>query len=258
MNATSAVAARPPASPGIEPLRREGTASVIAERLRTAITSGTLAPGSQLREVQLATTLGVSRGPVREALQRLIQEGLVRSEPNRGAFVSPLSVGDIADLYRARNAIELAAATMLAEDGATDSSLERVEGTLRRLADAAERRRWREAAELDLAFHEALVDATGSERLRRMFSTLVHETRRLLMLVDQRHEPRALVREHERILAAVRAGDPGRVAEAISAHMRGAMERLDTGASREPEPARPRRSTSSPRKRPEAQASTAR
>jgi len=98
----------------LEPLRRDSTPERIAEQLRSGIVTGRLAPGQALREVEIARQLGVSRGPVREAFQRLIQEGLLEAHPARGVFVPQLAADDIADLYLARGAVEISAAQLLA------------------------------------------------------------------------------------------------------------------------------------------------
>ncbi|MGB3662374.1 GntR family transcriptional regulator, partial [Mycolicibacter algericus] len=94
---------------GFEPLSRPSTPELIAERLREAITRGRLTPGQQLGEASLAAQFEVSRGPLREAMQRLVAEGLLRSERNRGIFVVELSDDDVRDVYQARKAIERAA-----------------------------------------------------------------------------------------------------------------------------------------------------
>ncbi|MGH3478799.1 MAG: GntR family transcriptional regulator, partial [Nocardioidaceae bacterium] len=90
----------------LERITRESTSSVIARQLRNAIIHGSIPPGAQLGEAELAGRLGVSRGPLREAMQRLVQEGLLRSEPNRGLFVIELTDDDVYDIYLARTAIE--------------------------------------------------------------------------------------------------------------------------------------------------------
>ncbi len=72
---------------------RTTLASMVGERIRASILDGDVAPGTQLNEVELAASFGVSRGPVREAIQRLIQEGLLRSEPHRGVFLPVLTDG---------------------------------------------------------------------------------------------------------------------------------------------------------------------
>ena len=74
----------------LDPVDRESTPSIIARKLRNAISHGDLAPGTQLAEAELARELGVSRGPLREAMQRLTQEGLLLSIRNRGLFVIEL------------------------------------------------------------------------------------------------------------------------------------------------------------------------
>src|SRR5437764_12480163 len=86
----------------IEPVNRESTAAIIARQLREAIMNGSLPPGAQLGETELAGQFRVSRGPLREAMQRLVSEGLLRSERHRGLFVSDLEPADIHDIYTAR------------------------------------------------------------------------------------------------------------------------------------------------------------
>ena len=97
----------------IEPVSRRSTAEIVADRIRTAIMRGTFGPGTQLGEVELAARLGVSRGPLREAMQRLVAEGLLRSERHRGLFVRELGADDVRDVYIARTAVERAAALLV-------------------------------------------------------------------------------------------------------------------------------------------------
>ena len=101
----------------LEPLRRDSTPERIASQLRSGIVSGRLRPGQALREVEVARQLGVSRGPVREAFQRLIQAGLLEAHPARGVFVPQLTAADMADVYLARGAVETTAARLLASTG---------------------------------------------------------------------------------------------------------------------------------------------
>ncbi|MEO6492457.1 MAG: GntR family transcriptional regulator, partial [Ilumatobacteraceae bacterium] len=86
---------------------------VIADQIRDRIIDGSYTPGEQINEANVAAELGISRGPVREALQRLNQEGLLISYRNRGVFVVELSVDDVAEIYEARAAIEVGAAWTL-------------------------------------------------------------------------------------------------------------------------------------------------
>src|SRR5438045_3707747 len=89
---------------GLEPVNQETTPSIIAARLRVGIMNGSIPQGAQLAEAQLAKQLQVSRGPLREAMQRLVQEGLLISERHRGLFVIRLRPDDVLDIYLARAA----------------------------------------------------------------------------------------------------------------------------------------------------------
>ena len=84
--------------------------SLVAARIRAGIFDGAFPPEGQLNEVELVRELGVSRGPIREAFQRLIHEGLLRAERNRGVFVVALDSASIRDVYFVRDVIERAAA----------------------------------------------------------------------------------------------------------------------------------------------------
>jgi len=210
----------------LEPVRRETTAGIIADRIRGGITAGRIGGGSQLGEADLAAQFQVSRGPVREALQRLIQEGLLEGVPNRGVFVVKLGVDDIADIYLARRAVERAAVDALLHDGAP-GALRGVERVLRRMESAARNGRWAAVADFDLQFHQELVAASGSSRLDRIESTLLVETR-LCMAALQRAYPirEDIVMEHRQIFDALSSRDEELVARLIGSHMDDAVKRL--------------------------------
>jgi DNA-binding GntR family transcriptional regulator len=202
------------------------TPALIAEQLRARIVDGTFPPGMQLGEAALAEQLAVSRGPVREALQRLIQEGLLVNVRNRGVFVVELTDDDIVDIYRARGALEREAATclrrskdessLLALDGVVDDMAARVAaGDLDRLAD------------LDVTFHATLVAAVGSRRLSQLFDTLAAETRICLArLVGAYEDPDDIVAEHRALLDAIRGGTQREVIAAVDGHLASAVRDL--------------------------------
>lgn len=211
----------------IEPVSRTTTAGIIAARIRQGIMDGAFPPGSQLGEAPLATQLQVSRGPLREALQRLIQEGLLRSEPHRGVFVPVLDQPDIEDIYLARGAIERAATVRLLE-GRSAGAIPRLAKLVQRMENAAKRDRWSAVADLDMRFHETLVDAAGSKRLTRMFSTLLVETRMCMAALEDVYPQRdELVAEHRELLDALREGSE-RSLQLIDHHFDEAIRRLRT------------------------------
>ena len=187
-------------------LPRATYASMVTERLRANIVNGTLAPGSQLSEVELASTFGVSRGPVREALQRLIQEGLVRSEPHRGVFVPVLSEDDVRDIYLARDALESSAVRHIIATGKSLEAAEELDRLVKLMQDSEKANDWESVGRYDLEFHTALVAASGSERLQRMFSTVISETRLCLGVLTAADARSDLVEEHQQIAGLIREG----------------------------------------------------
>ncbi|MGH3088433.1 MAG: GntR family transcriptional regulator [Rubrobacteraceae bacterium] len=217
----------------LEPVGWESTAGVISARIRERIIDGTFPPGTQLGEAQLAARLNVSRGPVREALQRLIQEGLLTNRRNRGVCVISLDESDIADVYLARGVIEKEAARILLRSG-DEASLEEMGALASRMSEVAGTVEWAELTDLDLRFHEALVHASGSKRLRRMFGTLVAETRICLSQLELAyplHE--RLVEEHGNLLAAMRNGDERKTLDLIEKHLCDAVRDLRNTVSGE-------------------------
>lgn len=224
--ASSPSQADAPAAGVLSSLGRESTSSLIAHQLREAIVTGGFAQGARLSEAQLADQLAVSRGPVREALQRLVQEGLLRAERHRGVFVVRLGADDVRDVFIGRAAVEGAAVRVLigADDAVLAALLERlqnggVDGT---------QSDWRTLVDLDVRFHEALVDAAASARLSRMFQTLVAETRMCLLAAAPEIDAWASVMSaHPGIVAALAARDEEQTLRLLDDHL-AATARLAT------------------------------
>jgi DNA-binding GntR family transcriptional regulator len=215
--------------PVLESLKLESTPAIVAERVRAGILDGTFRPGAQLAEVELAAQLGVSRGPVREALQRLVHEGLARAERNRGVFVIDLAVDDARDIYFIREVIEQAAATRLAahHDDATLAELAGVVDRMERMTD----RPWSELVDIDLEFHRTVVQSAQSPRLDRIFSTLSAETRLCLIYLERFYPDRTeLVAEHRELIRVIRSGDRDLVAATVHDHMAAAFKRIEDDA----------------------------
>src|SRR5699024_1025005 len=129
-------AMEPPA--GLEPVVQESTPSLIARTLRRAISDGSLGPGEQLGEAALAQSLGVSRGPLREAMQRLTQEGLLISHRNRGLFVADLTPEAVEDMYLLRTTVETAALDRVLDLGLGDPTADALDAAVDAMADLAD------------------------------------------------------------------------------------------------------------------------
>jgi DNA-binding GntR family transcriptional regulator len=200
---------------------------MVGERIRSNIIEGVLRPGSQLHEVELAASFGVSRGPVREALQRLIQEGLLRSEAHRGVFVPVMSDDDIVDIYLAREALESAAVRRITGTSRSASASKALDKVVKSMEAAEKAGDWKTVASRDLDFHTALVAAADSARLERMFTTVISETRLCLSLLASATDARDdLVQEHRQISEMIRADDTAGAIAVLTKHFDDAVVTL--------------------------------
>jgi DNA-binding GntR family transcriptional regulator len=218
----------------LAPLRLESTPVLVADRLREGILDGTFPPRTQLSEVALSQQLSVSRGPIREAMQRLLQEGLLRGERNRGVFVVDLGESDVRDIYLARSAVERTAAAVVVSSG-TDEDFGVLQSMVDQLAAAVDSN-WVDMTKLDLQFHLALVAAAGSPRLDRMFRTLMAESQLCIVRLEPFYPGREeVVHEHQAILDAIRARDLAEADRLLAAHMDVSATRLTKSEQALPE-----------------------
>ncbi|MGI8574901.1 MAG: GntR family transcriptional regulator [Egibacteraceae bacterium] len=186
---------------------------LVVGRLREEILDGSLPPGNPLREVALAERLDVSRNTLREAVQRLIAEGLVQREPHRGVSVAQHTAADVADLMAARLAIETG---LPATNSHGIGPLLRL---LDRLAEAVTTGDAVAATEADMAFHHALVSLRGSRRLSGFHTQLQNEMRVLLHAAERVRPEPDKANEHRALLDLARAGDAERFRRAASEHI---------------------------------------
>ncbi len=203
--------------------------------LREDILTGQLPPGSPLRLRELAGRLGMSVIPVREAIHRLHQEGLVVRQAQRGAVVAPLSVLDMEDLYRVRIELE-GLAIQLACAHFTPDHHRALSGLLDEFVDAYESNQVRLGRELHRRFHLELYALAGSPTLDRLIPPLLDAAERYRVLsVADRGAPRQRRQEHQRILDACLAGDAVRARAELAAHLRRTVElvRARLGVSQE-------------------------
>jgi DNA-binding GntR family transcriptional regulator len=191
----------------------------VADHLREEILSSRLAPGVELSEVALARSLGISRGPLREALGQLAAEGLVTIVPRRGAVVRRLTRQEFIDAYQVREALE-----SLAMKLAVPRLTEREKGELHGMAEQMERAAAKGDGdrffELNRQFHARLVHASGNSKLEEVHSQLVAQMGRLMkQSVQLRGGIEQSAAEHRAILEAVDAGDPERAAQLLEDHI---------------------------------------
>lgn len=211
---------------GLARIRQDTTATLIARKLREAIATGQFAPGEQLLEISLAQRLGVSRGPLREAMQRLTQEGLLVRHRNRALFVMDLDENAVRDLYLARTAVERAAVEHLIESGRNGEAVALIE-LATRMAQYRGDPSSEEVSLLDLGFHEKLVQLSSSAQLQRMHRTLLTQVRMCLTNMQATYDSiDERVEEHQKLAEAIIAGATEDAAKLLRAHMDDGARRL--------------------------------
>ncbi len=191
------------------------TSGVVA-LLRAAITRGELAAGQHLPADEIATQLGISRVPVREALKQLEVEGLITYYPNRGAVVTALSLEDIREIYDIRSMLEVGALCS-ALPLLTVADLERAEWLLSRYEQTPDHQEW---AALDMEFHALLYRLEARPRLQNIIVGLRNHVERYHHIygiaVQQRQDFEA---DHRALLAACRQGDAQLAAQTLRQHL---------------------------------------
>ncbi|WP_458113055.1 GntR family transcriptional regulator [Arthrobacter sp. R1-13] len=222
------------AAPGaLFALEGRPTAQLIADQLREQIVQGMFRPGEQINESVLASQLNTSRGPVREALQRLCQEGILVSRRNRGVFVLELAIDDIREIYAVREAVETTAADALLDAGQdqVDDTCQVLTSVIEDMAKQVAVSDWQAIARLDMQFHTAFVSGAGNTRLIRIYETLAAESRMCILNLAVAY-PRidVLVQEHQNLLDLLAAGDREALHDAIARHMQKAVEDLTSSA----------------------------
>lgn len=192
----------------------------VYDHLREEILSGSLTPGAELSEVALAESLGVSRGPIREAIGRLASEGLVTVRPRRGAVVSSLSTEEFNELYQVREALELLA-VKLAVPRLRPDDITVLQALIDEMSARAERSQVAAFFEANSAFHVRLVEASGNVKLLELYEQLLAQLGRYrLRSLTLRGNLERSVAEHAAILRAAKRGDADRAAHLMSEHIR--------------------------------------
>jgi DNA-binding GntR family transcriptional regulator len=205
------------------PTHRDTIAERVAMLLRENILAGAVKCGAPLREEELAKQFDISRHVVREVLRLLASDGLVDYSSFRGSRVVHLSPTDVHEISTARRFIELNTVRSAAKfDGALIARLHQD------FARAVERKEWREAFDLDLAFHAAIVSAGDNPLVSEWHRALVQRLR-LAHLVAPAFQEEGLVAsvpQHAEIALAAAAGDSTHLAQALESHLLNAEHQL--------------------------------
>ena len=200
---------------------------LVHAHLKEEILANRITPGSVLQEVPLAASLGVSRGPIREALGSLAAEGLVTITPRRGAVVTSFTKEDFLEAYQVREVLEQLA-VRIAVPRISDAELDRVDAQIEEMIRCSAVGDDTGFFEANAAFHEAFVVASGNSKLIEIY-------RRLVGQMQPYRRPSAQLRgsldrsvaEHRAIMSAARDRDVDRAVALVGDHIRVPQRRLE-------------------------------
>lgn len=198
----------------------------VFHKIREDILSGKYKDNEELKEVAIGEELGVSRTPVREAFRQLELEGLIHIIPNKGAYVTGITVKDVKDIYMIRSLLEGLCAKWAAEN-ITDEQLEEMEENVYLAEFHASKGHTEQIAELDNRFHEILYEACNSKMLEhqlRDFHDYVLRVRKKTLSKNKRSTESN--KEHRLILEAIKEKNPGKAEEVANRHIINAYENM--------------------------------
>jgi len=213
---------RPNARRKKNPLNAENLSERVYRELREMVIAFDVRPSERLNEITLAKHLGVSRTPLREALNRLCSEGFLTFSTNQGFFRKPLDVKEIFDLYEFRQALE-AAAVKLVVQRVTADQLAEVEQFLERSSKDVPTRTTMDMVVLDEEFHERIVSLSGNSEMLRSLRN-INGRIRYVRWVDMEGRRSTTQGQHKAIMKKLRAGDAEGSVKLMSDHI---AQRLD-------------------------------
>ncbi|GAB4431472.1 MAG: GntR family transcriptional regulator [Chloroflexi bacterium OHK40] len=219
----------------------------VTEAIREGILQGDLLPGAQVNQAQIAEQLGVSRGPVREALGQLEEEGLIKNVPYKGTYVTEITGEYISELYSIRRVIETFAVRQAVER-ATPQDMAELRALLAEMYATAEHDDIVQMGKLDIQFHYVICRSAHHSLLMQMWKSIEIGVRRCLALRHKIYRSAAdVIGTHPDIVAAIEAGEADRAATILATHIDEAGEHLyrswarsqseEDGALAAPEPA---------------------
>lgn len=198
----------------------------VFSKVRDDILSGKYKENDELKEIAIGEELGVSRTPVREAFRQLELEGLIQIIPNKGAYVTGITMDDVKDIYMIRSKLEGLCASWACEH-ITKEQLEEMEENIYLAKFHAERGHFDQMSELDSRFHEIMYEACNSkmlEHLLRDFHQYVQRVRKKTLSTIDRSV--ASNSEHSAIMEAIKNNDPVKADELATLHIHNAYENM--------------------------------
>lgn len=208
----------------ISSISRQSLHVELVERLRDLIVDGTLVAGEKIPERELCERFGVSRTPMREALKVLASDGLVSLAPNRGAWVSKITVAELEEVFPIMGAIEGLSGEMACQYISDDqiTNIRKIHEGMVANFNAGELAGYFRANQL---IHEAILEAANNPTLQAMYRSLAARIRRARYLANMTDERwTEAMNEHEQILQALEAREGEKLATILRLHLKNKFE----------------------------------
>lgn len=209
-----------------EGLRTQSLPSLVQEEIIRMIRDGELAEGDKINEAALAAKLNVSRGPIREAFQSLIEIGLLLQIRNRGVYVRSLSIAEIEDIYAVRGTLERLVGELVVER-IKPMEIDELNHLVERMQKASEALDIETYYPINLNFHSRILEISGNQKLITFSQRLIDELhlirRHNLVQVGSMSDSNL---EHRNIVGAIMSGDPVEAGNALWVHVISARKRL--------------------------------
>lgn len=210
---------------GLGELDRTSLREQALDRVRRAVTTREIEPGTRLVETELSAALGISRGTLREALRQLEHEGLIESDERHRMTVRAVDARELADMFTVRSALEGLAAAVLSTRPDRPALVQRLQAALEMVRAAGGSTE--DAVEADLKFHRLLCELTGNSALLRAWETLTGPIRMAILYAGPEAAAAGLsATRHQPVVDAIAGGDPHTAQAAVVAHLREAARTL--------------------------------
>lgn len=211
-----------------EMVRPQSLRYQVIDQIINAIAEGNLKPGERIVELELAKKLGISRGPVREALSTLAQDGILENVPYKGTFVVELNKKEIWDVFTLRALLEEFAVRRIMESNRRGETARELWNLYYEMVERAKTRQYSKIAEIDMSFHEALVLAADHHHLYRAWTPLKYRVLLYnILTVEKRYKTfDSFLQLHADLIQFIESGDTDRTVKEINEHILQAGENL--------------------------------
>lgn len=208
------------AEPSLQHIDNRPLRERITDLLRDTIVSGEMRPGQPLIETELAAQLGVSRAPLREAMQVLVQDGLVEMIPYRGAIVRTLTTTDIEELYSFRSVLEQFAIRRMMSNGNASTDAETLRALYQSMLAAADANDLRAVNQIDREFHDTLIELARHGLLQQSWRSVSLRVRQAMAIRNrQNSDLKQVAYNHLPIIEAIATGEETQALALIDRHI---------------------------------------